>query len=120
VGILPTAGPGARPCAPPSGCPWSRELLAAPSHRQAITTAKATAVAKEAATAHGSGHSHGHGHGHSKGKGKGKGNGQGNSHGKFDREDKTKMSFRSRHNYIEGHPGNTTTSTKPISRPQPR
>ncbi|MBT2780155.1 hypothetical protein, partial [Lysobacter sp. ISL-52] len=32
VGILPTAGPGARPCAPPSGCPWSRELLAAPSN----------------------------------------------------------------------------------------
>ncbi|MBT2754018.1 hypothetical protein J7J50_22930, partial [Lysobacter sp. ISL-50] len=25
LGILPKVAPGARPCAPPSGCPWSRE-----------------------------------------------------------------------------------------------
>ncbi|MFD0322697.1 hypothetical protein [Lysobacter gummosus] len=32
LGILPKVAPGARPCAPPSGCPWSRELQAAPSN----------------------------------------------------------------------------------------
>ncbi|MBT2749442.1 hypothetical protein J7J64_23755, partial [Lysobacter sp. ISL-42] len=25
LGILPKVAPGARPCAPPFGCPWSRE-----------------------------------------------------------------------------------------------
>ncbi|MGO4259929.1 hypothetical protein AB4Y92_04965 [Lysobacter sp. TAB13] len=50
MGILPKVAPGARPCAPPSGCPWSRELLAAPSNGngkvEAHSKAEAEAEAK--------------------------------------------------------------------------
>ncbi|MFD0325990.1 hypothetical protein [Lysobacter gummosus] len=50
-------GPGARPCAPPSGCPWSRELLAAPSN----DNSKNKAEAKQSKIFNGNGNGNGRG-----------------------------------------------------------
>jgi hypothetical protein len=46
LGILPKVAPGARPCAPPSGCPWSRELQAAPSNGNGKNKGEAEAEAE--------------------------------------------------------------------------